>query len=220
MLKVHHLENSRSQRILWLLEELGAEYELVRYARHPKTNLGPPELRKIHPLGKAPLVEDGGVIYAETGAILEHLIEAHGQGRLQATTEEGKRLERFWMHYGEGSLMPILLLKLIFTKMKEGAPLPIRPFAAILAGAVEKAFIGPQSKLHLGFVNDELGQRPWLTGDEMTIADILMSFPLEAARTRIPMGENFPHVEAYVAKIHARAAYKTALEKGGPYAYA
>ena len=221
MLKVHHLENSRSQRLLWLLEELSLEYELQLYRRDPKTQLAPPEMRKIHPLGKSPLLEDDGVVYAETGAIIEHVLEKHGQGRLQATDEEGRRRQRFWLHYAEGSLMPLLLLKLIFTKIESG-PMPffIKPIAKGIVQKVDAAFTGPQSKLHFDFVEAELGRSTWLAGAELTAADIQMSFPLEAAASRFGHGGQYPNIRAFVERVHAREAYRRALERGGPYAYA
>jgi len=221
VLKVHHLENSRSQRLLWLLEELGLEYELHIYKRNPETQLAPPELKKIHPLGKSPLLEDDGVVYAETGAIIEHVLEKHGQGRLQATDEEGKRRQRFWLHYAEGSLMPILLLKLIFTKIESG-PLPffVKPVAKGIVKKVNQAFTDPQSKLHFDFVEAELGKSEWLAGDTLTVADVQMSFPLEAAASRFGHGGQYPKIRAFVDRVHGREAYKRALEKGGPYAYA
>ena len=221
MLKVHHLENSRSQRLLWMLEELGVEYELQIYKRNPTTQLAPPELKQVHPLGKSPLLEDDGQVYAETGAIIEHVLAKYGEGRLSASDEAGKVQQRFWLHYAEGSLMPILLLRLIFNKIKDG-PLPfiVKPIAKGIVKKVEEAFIDPQSNLHFDFIEAELGKRPWLAGEAITVADIMMSFPLEAAASRFGHGNKYPNIQAWVDKVHARAAYKTALEKGGPYSYA
>lgn len=221
MPKVHHLENSRSQRLLWMLEELGVDYELQIYKRNPETQLAPPELRQVHPLGKSPLLEDDGVVYAETGAILEHVLETYGQGKLQASDPEGQRRQRFWLHYAEGSLMPILLLRLIFSKIEE-SPLPffVKPIAKGIVKKVDQAFIGPQSDLHFGYIEAELGKRTWLASDELTVADIQMSFPLEAAASRFGHGSRYPNIRAFVDRVHAREAYKRALAKGGPYAYA
>ena len=221
MLKVHHLENSRSQRLLWLLEELGLEYDLKRYPRDPKTQLAPPELRSIHPLGKSPLLEDDGRVYAETGAIIEHVLAKHGQGRLQASDDAGRERQRFWLHYAEGSLMPILLLRLVFNKVKD-SPMPffVKPVARGIVKSVEAAFIRPQSDLHFGFIEAELGKSTWLAGDALTAADIQMSFPLEAAASRFGQRGRYPKIEAFVARVHAREAYQRALARGGPYAYA
>lgn len=218
---VHHLENSRSQRLLWLLEELGVEYELKRYERDPETQLAPDALKKIHPLGKSPLFEDDGRVYAETGAIIEHVLEKYGDGRLVATDEDGRVRQRFWLHYAEGSLMPILLLRLIFNKIENG-PLPffVKPVAKGIASKVDAAFIGPQSSLHFGFIEGELNKSTWLAGEELTVADVQMSFPLEAAASRFGGMDRYPKIRAFVDRVHAREAYKRALEKGGPYAYA
>ena len=221
MLTVHHLENSRSQRILWLLEELGAPYEIKRYARDTKTSLAPPELRAIHPLGKSPVITDGDRVVAESGAIVTYLIETYGQGqwRPAAGTPEHDRYE-FWIHYAEGSLMPLLLLKLILGRIKTAKlPFFVRPIANSIADKVDGAFPAPQLQLHLGYINDQLAQTTWLAGEQPTGADVQMSFPLEAARTRVDMGA-YPNISEYVDRIHSRPAYKRGLEKGGPYAYA
>lgn len=221
MLKVHHLENSRSQRLLWMLEELELEYELKIYKRHPKTSLAPPELKQIHPLGKSPLVEDDGQVFAETGAILEHILEKYGQGRLQAENEANRVRQRFWLHYAEGSLMPLLLLRLIFYRVKDSpAPFFVKPIIKGIVKKVDDAFIGPQSKLHFDFIESELSQRSWLAGEMMTVADIQMSFPLEAAASRFGWKDRYPNIDAFVARVHARPAYQRALERGGPYVYA
>lgn len=220
MLTVHHLENSRSQRLLWLMEELGLEYELVVHKRHPKTSLAPDALRKIHPLGKSPLLVDDGEVYAETGAIIEYVLQRYGEGRLWPTDEAGQQRCRYWLHYAEGSLMPLLLLRLIFGKI-ETAPMPffIKPVAKGIAKKAYGAFIGPQSDLHLGYVEAELGKSTWLCGEALSAADVQMSFPLEAALTRFDP-ERYPNIAAFVKRVQARPAYQRGLEKGGPYAYA
>lgn len=218
---VHHLEDSRSQRLLWLLEELGVEYELKRYERDPKTSLAPDALKQIHPLGKSPLLEDDGRVYAETGAIIEHVLDKYGDGRLSATDEDGRLRQRFWLHYAEGSLMPILLLRLIMSKVEDGkVPFFVKPIAKAIVKKVNEAFTDPQSELHFGFIEDELGKSTWLAGDALTVADIQMSFPLEAAAARFGHGTRYPKIRAFVDRVHGREAYKRALEKGGPYAYA
>jgi len=218
MLIVHHLENSRSQRVLWLLEELGVPYEIKRYARDKKTMLAPPELRAVHPLGKSPVITDEGKTIAESGAIVEYLVERYGRGKLVPAAGSPERLRyTYWLHYAEGSAMPPMLLKLVFERMKSGpVPFFVRPIVRGIANKVLDMFVDPQLKLHVGYMESELGKSPWFAGDEMTGADIQMSFPLEAAATRAadaPM----PNITAFLEKIHARPAYQRALERGGPY---
>ncbi|MES2045316.1 MAG: glutathione S-transferase [Pseudomonadota bacterium] len=206
---VHHLENSRSQRILWMLEELGLPYEIKRYERDRKTMLAPPELKRVHPLGKSPVIEDSddGRIVAETGAIVEYLVEK-ADGRLGAPAHRDDALRyRFWLHYAEGSLMPPLLIKLVLSRVP-------------LMGKAAMKRIQPMIDVHLDYVESELAQRPWFAGDEMTAADVMMSFPIEAARSRAGLDASRPATIAWLAKVHARPAYQAALAKGGPYAYA
>ena len=207
---VHHLENSRSQRILWMLEELGLPYEVKRYERNKKTMLAPPELKRVHPLGKSPVIEDtdaGGVVIAETGAIIEYLVEK-ADGRLGPLAHRDSVLRyRMFLHYAEGSLMPPLLVMLVLNRI------PIFGKTAIKR-------MQPMVDVHLDYVESELASRPWFAGDEITGADIMMSFPLEAARGRAGLGPSRPHTIAWLAKIHARPAYQAALARGGPYAYA
>ncbi len=222
MITVHHLENSRSQRVLWLLEELGLEYEIVKYARDRKTMLAPPSLKKIHPLGKSPVVTDGDLVLAESGAIIEELVERHGEGKLApaAGTAERRRY-RFWMHYAEGSAMPPLLLKLIFDKIETG-PIPffIKPIAKGISAKVKQAFITPQLRTHFDFIESELGKATWFAGDELTAADIQMSFALEGGRARGVVDASRPKIMAFLERIHARPAYQKALARGGPYDFA
>ncbi|WP_426254617.1 glutathione S-transferase family protein [Sphingomonas sp. DC2300-3] len=209
MIIVHHLENSRSQRVLWMLEELGLPYQVKRYERNKTTMLAPPELKQVHPLGKSPVIEDtdGGHVIAETGAIVEYLVEK-ADGRLGAPAHRDSALRyRFWLHYAEGSLMPPLLLKLVLSKV----PLMGKP-------AMKR--IKPMIDVHLDYVESELKQRPWFAGDAMTAADIMMSFPLEAARSRAGLDTARPATIAWLEKVHARPAYQAALAQGGPYAYA
>ena len=207
MIVVHHLNNSRSQRILWMLEELGLPYEIRRYQRDAKTMLAPPELRRVHPLGKSPVIEDDGLVIAETGAIVEYLVEK-ADGRLGAPAHRDAALRyRFWLHYAEGSLMPPLLVKLVLGRIP-------------LLGKKIAARIQPMIDRHLDYVESELAQRPWFAGDEMTGADIMMSFPLEAARSRAGLDASRPATIAWLDKVHARPAYQAALAKGGEYAYA
>ena len=211
MIIVHHLENSRSQRILWMLEELGFDYQVKRYQRDAKTMLAPPELKRIHPLGKSPVIEDldadGGRVVAETGAIVEYLVEK-ADGRLGPPPHRDSALRyRFWLHYAEGSMMPPLLLKLVLSRI----PLMGKP-------AIKR--IQPMIDVHLDYVEAELAQRPWFAGDELTAADVMMSFPIEAARSRAGLDGSRPATIAWLNKVHARPAYQAALAKGGPYAYA
>ncbi len=207
MIIVHHLENSRSQRVLWLLEELGLDYEVRRYARNPKTMLAPPELRRVHPLGKSPVIEDQGQAIAETGAIVEYLVEK-SEGRLGAPARRESVLRyRQFLHYAEGSLMPPLLVMLVINRMG-------------LLGRPARKPIQRMIDNHLDWLESELAERDWFAGDEFTAADIMMSFPLEAARARAGLGAERPNLIDWLERIHARPAYAAALKKGGPYAYA
>ena len=219
MLTVHHLNNSRSQRVLWLLEELGLGYNVVRYQRDAQTMLAPAELRRIHPLGKSPVLVDGQNTLAESGAILEYLVErydtAHGFAPSPGTPESLRY--RYWMHYAEGSAMPPLLLSLVFSKLKK-APMPffVKPVARGIADKVMKTFVGPQVKLHLEYMEGELGKSRWFAGDEFSAADIQMSFPVEAASARYGLDDK-PKLRAFLQRIHERPAYQKALEQGGPF---
>jgi len=222
MIVVHHLNNSRSQRVLWLLEELGLPYEIVRYERDPKTMLAPKALRDVHPLGKSPVLVDGNATLAESGAIVEYLIDRYGQGRLKPETGTDAALRyRYFMHYAEGSAMPQLLLKLVFTRM-ESAPVPFfaKPVARMLARGAQQSFVDPQLKLHLDYLETQIGASGWFAGDELTGADIQMSFPLEAAASRGGLDGSRPRLIAFLERIHARPAYRAALAKGGEYAFA
>lgn len=204
---VHHLENSRSQRVLWLLEELDLPYEVVRYERDKKTMLAPPELRRIHPLGKSPVIQHGGDTIAETAAIIEYIVEL-ADGRLGAPSHREDALRyRHFMHYAEGSMMPPLLLKLVLGRVP-------------LFGKTAIKRIQPMIDTHLNFVESELATRDWFAGDTMTAADVMMSFPLEAADARAGATNGRPHLANWLKTIHARPAYQAALARGGPYAYA
>lgn len=219
MITVHHLENSRSQRVLWLLEELGPEYRVKRYARDAETRLAPPALRKVHPLGKSPVITDGKVTVAESGAIVEYLLEVYGMdsGLVPAPGTPERLRYTYWLHYAEGSAMPPLLLSLIFRKMPE-APMPffVRPVVRGIAGKVQKSFIRPQLALHLDFMEAELGKSTWFAGDAFSAADIQMSFPVEAAGAG-GLLETRPRLQSFLERIAARPAYQRALAKGGPY---
>ncbi|MEX0976474.1 MAG: glutathione S-transferase [Woeseia sp.] len=219
MITLHHLENSRSQRILWLLEELEIPYETRLYRRDPETSLAPPELLAVHPLGKSPVITDGERTLAESGAIIEYLVETYGNGRLLPATGTPELLRyRYWLHYAEGSLMPFLLLSLIARRI-ENAPMPffVRPVARGIAGKLKEGFVRPNIDRHLAFLEQTLTESPWFAGSEMTAADIQMSFPLEAAAVRTQLEHQFPKLKGFLDRIHARPAYRRAIEKGGAF---
>ncbi|RZU02689.1 glutathione S-transferase family protein [Rivibacter subsaxonicus] len=218
MITVHHLNNSRSQRVLWLLEELGLPYELKRYQRDPTTMLAPPELRAVHPLGKSPVISDGELTLAESGAIIEYLVERHGNGRLKPAADSPDWLRyTYWMHFAEGSAMPPLLMKLVFDRIERKSPLLIRPIAAAIAGRAKAMIVTPNLKRHLDYMESELAERPWFAGAEFSAADIQMSFPLEASASRGGLDASRPRLSDLLARIHARPAYQRALEQGGPF---
>jgi glutathione S-transferase len=215
MIVVHHLENSRSHRILWLLEELGVPYEIVAYKRNKKTMLAPPELLKIHPLGKSPVIVDGANTIAESGAIIEYLVENYGPDRMApAPGTPARQRYIYWMHYAEGSAMPILLLKLVFQRMPLGVPFFIRPIARAISKKAQTSFIDPQMARHMAYWNGELSKAPWFAGEAFSAADIQMSFPLEGAEARFNL-DKYPAVRAFLEKVRGRPAYKRAIERGG-----
>ena len=222
MLVVHHLNNSRSQRILWLLEELGLPYEIRHYQRDAQTMLAPPELLAVHPLGKSPVLTDDGTTVAETGAIVEYLIDGPGGGRLRPAPGTPAFLRyRYWLHFAEGSAMPPLLLTLIFDRVAQ-APMPffVKPIARGIANKVLDATARPNIARQLDFMEAELADGPWFAGAELSGADIMMSFPLEAAAQRVGLGPAHPRLADFVARIHGRPAYQRALQRGGPYTFA
>ena len=219
MIVFHHLNNSRSQRVLWLLEELGLDYKIKHYQRDAKTMLAPASLREVHALGKSPVITDGARTMAESGAIVEYLVERHGAGRFAPAIGTPECLRyTYWLHYAEGSAMPPLLLKLVFDRI-ETAPMPffVRPIARGIAAKVKGSFIEPQIAQHLDYLEAELDKSPWFAGSEFTAADIQMSFPLEAAAARGGLNASRPRLMAWLARIHARAAYQRALQRGGAY---
>jgi len=221
VLTVHHLNNSRSQRVLWLLEELEVPYEIVRYERDPQTMLAPPELKAIHPLGKSPVVTEDGEAIAETGAIVEYILGRYGEGRLAPApgTPAARRLT-YWLHYAEGSAMPPLLMKLVFSRLPENAPRLVRPIVSSIAKRAQSGFIDPQLTAHFDYWEAELEKGDWFAGEAFSAADIMMSFPLEAAADRAAARVGRPRLAAFLKRIHVRPAYRRALERGGPYAYA
>ena len=217
MITVHHLNNSRSQRILWMLEELGLDYEIKPYQREPSMQ-APASLRAVHPLGKSPVITDGDTTIAESGAILEYLNETYGGGKFAPPVGTPERLlYTYFLHYAEGSLMPLLFMKLVFGRLPQRVPFYMRPVARAIASGADKTLLGPQISNHFGFLEGELNKREWFAGANFSAADIQMSFPLEAAAARSPVFSQLPKLKAFVDHIHQRPAYKRAVEKGGQY---
>lgn len=215
MITVHHLNNSRSQRILWMLEELGLEYDIKYYERDPKTMLAPASLRQVHPLGKSPVITDGELTLAESGAIIGYLVDKYGKGRFAPSPDTPERLRyNYWLHYAEGSAMPPLLLRLVFDRIEQ-EPLPffIKPIAKLISSRTKSSFITPQIAQHFDYLEAELGKNLWFVGDEFTAADVQMSFPIEMAG----IDASRPKLTAYLQTIHARPAYQQALTRGGKY---
>ncbi len=214
---VHHLNNSRSQRILWLLEELEVPYEIQHHQRQPNM-LAPPELKKVHALGKSPVVVDDGVVVAESGAIVEYILDKYGHGRLRPLAGTPEFLQyRYWTYYAEGSAMPPLLMRLVFGKIvSQPKPFFIQPIVKKIASGVESLLIAPNVNANLDFQEKTLAKSSWFAGAQFSAADIMMSFPVEAARHRADLSTR-PHLVKFLETIHARPAYKRALERGGPY---
>ncbi len=219
MIVLHHLNNSRSQRVLWLLEELGLDYEIIKHRRDPETNLAPPDLVQVHPLGKLPVIRDGALVLAESGAIIEYLLERYGGGRLVPPPGTPERVRyQYFMHYAEGSAMPVLLLKVVFDQIETAkVPFFIRPLTRGLAGRVKQVLVQPQLERHLDFMEAELGDSPWFAGEQMTAADLQMSFPVQAAAARAGLDGSRPRLMAWLDRIQSRPAYLRSIERGGPY---
>ena len=216
MIVVHHLEHSRSQRILWLLEELGAAYEIKRYRRDPKTSLAPKSLKQIHPLGKSPVVSDGERTVAESATIVEYLARTHGDGSWAPATDHPDYWSfSYWMHYAEGSLMPWLVMKLVFGRLPKSPDMPffLRPVAKKIMNQAQTQFLDPQLQTNLDFIEASLQNQDWLAGD-FSAADIQMSFPLETASNRVDL-DAYPHIQAFLQRYQARPAYQRAIAKGG-----
>ncbi len=221
MIIVHYLNNSRAHRILWLLEELGLAYEVKTYQRGPDMR-APASLKAVHPLGKSPVIEDRGRIIAESGAIIEYLVETYGAGmglKPAIVTDEALRY-RYFLHYAEGSAMPLLLLKLLFLRLPGQLPFFLRPVASMIANGVQAKLVDPQLADHLAFWNSELSRDGWFAGPAFSAADIAMSFPVEAGMTRMKEMGDVSAVRRYLDAIRARPAYQRALQKGGQYDYA
>ena len=214
VITLHHLENSRSHRILWLLEELGVPYEMKRYQRDPKTSLAPPELLRVHPLGKSPVITDGDLTIAESGAIVEYLVDRYGRGALIPPPGSPQRLRyTYWLHFAEGTAMPYLVMKLVFNRIERG-PMPFfaRPIARAIVSKVKGGFIDPNLERIVGYIETELAHADWFAGNAFTAADIQMSMPVEAATRRVGAR---PAMARFLERIHARPAYERAIEKGG-----
>lgn len=217
MITVHHLNNSRSQRVLWLLEELGLPYRIEHYQRNRTTNLAPPELLQVHPLGKSPVITDGDATVAETGAVVEYLVDrAGGLLRPAPGTPEHRRYT-YWLHFAEGSAMPPLLMTLILGRIRKSGPFFARPIARKIADTVLGTFVSPNIQRQLAFMESELSQRAWFAGADFSAADVMMSFPLEVAVVRGGLDARFPRLNDWLARIHARPAYQRALKNGGAY---
>ena len=219
MITVHHLNNSRSQRILWLLEELEVPYEIRNYERDAATLLAPQGLRTVHPLGKSPVITDGDITLAESGAIIEYLADRYGAGRLAPQPGTPERITYvYWLHFAEGSMMPPLLLKLVFDRV-EKAPMPffVRPVARSIANGVRKTLVLPQIRSHLDFLESELARRDWFAGPAFTAADVQMGFPVEAAHARHGFGSDHPRLADWLRRAQERPAYQRALERGGAF---
>ena len=216
MITVHHLENSRSTRIIWLLEELGLKYKLETHPRDPETNLAPLVFKTLHPLGKAPVITDDGVVYAETGAIVEYVLDTYGKTQLRPKVGSAERAAyNYWLHAAEGSLMPLLVMGLFIGRMETLPPFFMRPIIKAVTGKVRSAYLTPTTENLYDYTESELGTKPWFAGTKLTAADIMMSFPLEAAVGRGGLDERYPNVQAYLKRLHALPSYQRALEKGG-----
>ena len=219
MIVVHHLENSRSQRILWLLEELGVDYRVERYARDRASGLAPPELLQVHPLGKSPVITDGDLTVAESGAIVEYLVDRYDGGRLRPAKDTPEGLAwTYWLHYAEGTFMPLMILSLVMRRI-ESARMPffIRPVAKGIVAKVRDGYLDPNVERNLEFMNSSLAATGWFCGPCLTAADIQMSFAVEAAEVRTDLGSGYPALAGFLERIRALPTYRAALEKGGPY---
>lgn len=223
MLTLHHLNNSRSQRILWLMEELALPYHITTYQRDPATLLAPAALKAIHPLGKSPVVSDGDIVVAESGAIVEYLVDTYDttHSLKPAAGSQAARDYTYWLHYAEGSAMPPLLMSLVFSRIsKPPMPALLRPLARMIEKGVRQGYIDPQLDMHLRYIDNHLASSGWFAGDSFSAADIQMSFVLEAANSRVPLCKALPHIQDFLQRIHARPAYQEALLAGGQYDYA
>ena len=219
MIVVHHLNNSRSQRILWLLEELGLDYEIVQHRRDPVTNLAPAEATLVHPVGKFPVIRDGELTLAESGAIIDYVLERYGNGRLVPAAGTPERVSYlYWLHYAEGTAMPLLLLHVVFDQIENAkVPFFIRPVTRAIGRRIKATLVQPQLERNFDFMEARLADQDWFAGAEMTAADIQMSFPIEAAVARSGLDARRPRLMDWLDRIHARPAYGRAVARGGPY---
>jgi len=217
MITVHHLESSRSQRILWMLEELGLEYKIIEYQRDPDTSAAPESLKDIHPLGKAPIITDGEVTVAESGAIIEYLLDQYDtEQHLKPSGGQALLDYRYWLHFAEGSLMPLLVMKLVMMKVaKSPMPFFVKPIAKALSNKIQQKFIAPRIKPQMAMIEETLASRTWFTGEHFTAADVQMSFPLQASSSRIDLSQ-YPNIGRYIRQVEAREGYQQAIKKGGP----
>lgn len=216
MIQIHHLEQSRSTRIIWLLEELGLDYEIVEYKRDPETQFAPESLKKIHPLGKSPIITDGDLTIAESGAIIEYILDEYGQGRLKPTEKKSRLDYRYWLHFAEGSLMPLLVMELVLGKTAE-APMPffVRPVAKKIVGAVDTNFTAPRLSSQLNYINQHLGLNSFFAGDSLSGADIQMAIALQLYRRLSPDAyAQYKHINRYILQIENRESYQKALKAG------
>ena len=217
MITIHNLNNSRSIRMIWLMEELGLDYEIKQYKRNKTTGLADTDYRNLHPLGKSPIITDGEEPLVESGAIVDTILERYGNGKLQPKPGSADWVSyRYWMHAVEGSLMPLLVLKLVLNRMETKSPFFIRPLMSVVTSKVNGAYVTPSLEGFFNYMNATLSRSPWLTGEDFTAADIMMGYPIEAANARGGLGANYPNIEAYVQRIQSREAYKRALDKNGP----
>ena len=219
MITVHHLENSRSQRTLWMLEALGVDYDIKRYSRDPATSLAPPELKAVHPLGKSPVITDGDITVAESGAIVEYLMEQYSGGKLQpADTPEARRDYTYWLHYAEGTMMPLLIIALLLRRVDEAkVPFFVKPIARDITGKLREAYLDRNLAANMKFMESTLADRPWFTGDHLTAADIHMSFILEGLNVSTDLESDFPNMAACLKRCHDDKNYQRAIERGGPF---
>ena len=219
MLTVHHLENSRSHRIVWLLEELGIDYEIKRYGRDKESGLAPSELLEVHPLGKAPVIVDGDKTIAESGAIIEYLIYEYDDGHLKPADGTPEQLAyTYWLHYAEGTFASFMMLSLVMGRIVD-APLPffLKPVVKGIAAKVREGYLDPNVRRNLEFMEATLDESKWFSGDRFTAADVQMSFALEAAEVRTDLSNAYPNLADFLHAIRERPAYKAALDKGGHY---
>ena len=218
MITVHHLNNSRSQRVLWLLEEIGQDYEIRKYMRDPDTMRAPAELRQVHPLGKAPVISDEDIVVAESGAIVEYLVDTYAPELRPDAGTAARRDYVYWLHFAEGTAMPPLLIKLLVTQIRNAkAPFFVKPIARSIADRLDKSFVGPELERLFAFIEETLSGRDWFAGKAFSAADVQMSFPLEAAAARGGLDRRYKAAHAWLERIHARPAYQRALERGGEY---